>query len=100
MKVSTKTKSTAGKPYTCNKCGKGIKPGQKYYQWQHRHAQPSRRHVECGYPRQSELCTGKMSGVYAAVESVEDAVAIAERPALESRTPRRRLRNWGNFELP
>lgn len=79
MRVQLKTKNKGVKhaTYPCRKCDKPIAAGQKYYQWQHRNAPPSRQHAEHGAPRQSELCTGKMSGVYAATEGVEDAVKVA-----------------------
>ena len=76
MRVALKTKNKGIKveTYSCRKCSEPIKAGEKYYQWQHKHQPPSRQHQSHGAPRQSELCTGKMSGVYAAIESVEDAI--------------------------
>lgn len=81
MRVRRKTKNKGVKyaTYPCRKCSEPIKAGDEYYEWQHRHAPPSRQHASHGAPRQSELCTGKMSAVYAAVESIEDAVGNARR---------------------
>lgn len=79
MRVYTKTKNNGGKKpsYQCSKCEKPIIPGQKYFEYKHRYAAPNRRHVEHGAPKQSEMCTGKMSGVYAAIEGAEDTLAAA-----------------------
>lgn len=78
-RVYEKTKSTAGKPYSCGKCSSNIEPKTKYYEWSFRYGGTHRRHVACGRPRQSELTQSKMSSVYAAVESVEDAVEAAQK---------------------
>lgn len=77
MRVALKTKNKGVKraTYPCRKCAEPIVAGQQYYEWKHRHAEPSRQHHSHGAPRQSELCTGKMSGVYAAIEGVEDVIA-------------------------
>ncbi len=58
--------------YTCSKCGQDILPGQSRYEWSFRYGGTYRRHVDCGYPRQSELTQSKMGEVYAAQEAVED----------------------------
>jgi chromosome segregation ATPase len=81
MKVALKTKNKGVKveTYGCRKCSEPIKAGDKYYEWKHRHAPPSRQHTSHGQPRQSELCTGKMSGVYAAIEGLEDTIAEARK---------------------
>lgn len=78
-RVNTKTKSKAGKAYNCNKCQKPIEPGHEYYEWTFYHARPSRRHVACGRPRESELTNSKLSGAYAAVEGLQDAIAAARK---------------------
>lgn len=81
MRVALKTKNKGVKveTYGCRKCSEPIKAGDKYYEWKHRHAAPSRQHASHGSPRQSELCTGKMSGVYAAIEGLEDTIAEARK---------------------
>lgn len=71
-RVNRSTKNKAGKSYTCDVCSKGITAGQDYYSWSFR-----RRHVECGYPKRSELTHSKMSAVYAAVESAEESISTA-----------------------
>lgn len=77
MRVALKTKNKGVKvaQYPCRKCKEPIVAGEKYYEWKHRYAPPSRQHQTHGAPRQSELCTSKMSAVYAAIESVEDVIA-------------------------
>lgn len=81
MRVHSKTKNKGIKhaTYPCLKCDQPIKAGDKYYEWQHRHAKPSRQHQSHGAPRQSELCAGKMSGVYGAVEGAEDGIVAARK---------------------
>lgn len=81
MRVALKTKNKGIKheTYGCRKCSEPIKAGDQYYEWKHRHAAPSRQHMSHGSPRQSELCTGKMSGVYAAIEGLEDTIAEARK---------------------
>lgn len=79
MRVTLRTKRIKATEFQCRKCSEPIKPGDKYYEWKHNHAPVSRQHQSHGAPRTSELCTGKMSGVYAAIESVEDAVEAARK---------------------
>lgn len=81
MRVALKTKNKGVKvaTYPCRKCDQPIKAGEQYYEWKHRHAPPSRQHQTHGGPRQSELCTGKMSGVYAAIAAAEDAMGEAHK---------------------
>lgn len=62
----------------CNKCGKPIKPGQRYLKWTFHRSLPTLRHEECGHPRPSELTRSKVSGLYAARESAEDAISSWE----------------------
>lgn len=81
MRVHTITKSTQAKfkdhTFPCTKCSEPIRAGQKFYMYQPNHQQPRRSHAEHGSIKQSELCQGKMSGVYAAVEGLEEAIAQA-----------------------
>ena len=81
MRVHTITKSTAAKfathTFPCTKCSNPIKAGEKFYMYQPNHSKPRRSHIEHGAPKQSELCQGKMSGVYAAVEGAEADISIA-----------------------
>lgn len=59
------------------KCDQPIKAGEEFYTWQHNHCPPTYRHKQHGGPKQSELCTGKMSGVYAALETAQDDIDAA-----------------------
>ena len=77
MQVHLRTKRIKATVFNCNRCAEPIKAGDQYYEWKHNHAPVSRRHVAHGRPRQSELCTGKMSGVYTATEGLEDAISTA-----------------------
>ncbi len=77
MRVHLRTKRIKATTFACNRCSEPIKVGEKYYEWKHNHAPVSRRHVQHGAPKQSELCTGKMSGVYAATEALEEAITSA-----------------------
>lgn len=81
MRVHLRTKSTAEKfkdhTFPCRKCAEPIKAGQKFFTWKHNHAPASYQHQEHGGPKTSELCTGKMSGVYAAIEDANIAVQEA-----------------------
>lgn len=80
-RVRTKTKSRAGQKYHCGKCGKAIKPKEKYYEWKFRYGGTHRQHESCGYPRASQLTQSKMSTVYAAIEDAGDDIAKAETPS-------------------
>lgn len=82
VKLKTKNKGIKQETYPCRKCSEPIKAGEKYYEWKHRHADPSRQHSTHGAPKQSELCTGKMSGVYAANEALEEAIASGDHGGL------------------
>lgn len=79
MRVALRTKRIKATVFECRKCDQPIKPGDKYYEWKHNHAPVSRQHQEHGAPKQSELCTGKMSGVYAAIEGAEADIAAARK---------------------
>lgn len=73
-RVNSAMKNRAGKKIKCGRCGKEIKPGDKYFYFTFRYGG---KHIRCAehYPRPSELTQSKMSGVYAAVEGVEDTIA-------------------------
>lgn len=58
----------AGKDYPES----GIKKGQLYYKWSFRYGGT---HKSASYPRASQLTQSKYSGVYAALEGIEDACA-------------------------
>lgn len=77
-RVKSKTKSKAGKPYSCIACRKSIVAGQKYFEWAFFRQAPRRKHDECGRPKQSELDNSKMSAVYAAIEGAEESIAKAD----------------------
>lgn len=70
--IYTTRKRRDGSNYTCSKCHKDILQGQKRYEWSFRYGGTYRRHVDCGYPRQSELTQSKMAEVYSATEDLED----------------------------
>lgn len=76
-RVYTKVKSTRGAPRTCGKCGKRIEPKQRYYEWGFRYGGTYRRHVDCGYPKMSELTQSKMSTVLASIEDAEEQLPSA-----------------------
>ena len=76
-RVTTRTKNRGGRDRHCGRCGEVIKPGEKYYTWAFRYG-GSRFNCYRHHPRQSELTQSKMSGVYAAIESAQDAIAAAE----------------------
>lgn len=79
MRVHTITKSTATKfathTFPCTKCAEPIRAGEQFYMYQPNRSTPRRSHIAHGSPKQSELCQGKMSGVYAAVEGAETDIA-------------------------
>lgn len=87
-KVQTKKKNAAGDPYTCCQCSDTIKAGESYYEWSFRYGGTYRQHTSHGTPKQSQLTQSKMSAAYAAIESAENSISIAEniedlRSALE-----------------
>jgi hypothetical protein len=71
-KTRARTKHSEDGFYHCSKCGNDILPGQSRYEWSFRYGGTYRRHVDCGYPKQSELTQSKMGQVYAATEALED----------------------------
>lgn len=74
-KIYESTKSSRGETHNCDKCHQPITTGQKFLYWKLSMNSPlHRRHAACGRPRPSELTSSKLSGVYAAVESAEDAL--------------------------
>jgi len=77
-RVTQHTASNRGRTYRCTGCGEEITEGQRYYMWVRRIGPKSgyRRHVECGYPRPSEL-----SGAKTAV--IDDEVQSYTTPELE-----------------
>jgi hypothetical protein len=79
VKLKTKNKGIKVETYPCRKCEEPIKPGEQYYEWKHRNSPFSRQHQSHGAPKQSELCSGKMSGVYAATEELSDVIDAASR---------------------
>lgn len=77
-RVSEKKKNNAGQPYGCDRCPEKIKPGDKYFEWSFRYGGTHRQHISHGKPKQSQLTQSKMSGVYSAVETAEDAIGTAD----------------------
>jgi hypothetical protein len=79
-RVYTKTKNRGGKKlsYSCSRCPEPILPGQTYHEWSFRYGPKMRQHTQHGLPRRSQLTMSKMSGVYAAVEEVEDLISAEE----------------------
>lgn len=65
-------------PMQCCKCTSQIVKGERYYQWAikaQRGGTVYRQHESHGRPKQSQLTHSKMSDVYAAIESAEEAIA-------------------------
>jgi hypothetical protein len=62
------------------RCHKPITAGQEYHTWYPRYGPTTgfSIHAEHGYPRRSETTTSKMSGVYSAVEALEDELDSIE----------------------
>jgi len=70
---------SARKEQRCSKCGKPIEVGKSYRWWKHMHSAPTKWHIEHGHPPQSVLTTSeKMSRVYEAQETLDDALGIAK----------------------
>lgn len=67
----TAKKSTAGKEIKCGRCGAAIKPGEQYFYFSVGFRGSKQYRCYLHSPRQSELCGSKMSGAYAANESIE-----------------------------
>jgi hypothetical protein len=72
-RVNTQKKSTRGKDIRCGRCGAEIVPGEDYFKWSFRYG-GTRTNCYRHRPRPSELTQSKLSEVYAAVESAEDAL--------------------------
>jgi hypothetical protein len=76
-RVYTKTKSAAGKTYSCTKCSKPITKGQEYHEWSFRYGGTRRQHAACGRPKPSQLTQSKLAAVYEAQEAAEEQIAGA-----------------------
>lgn len=61
---------------TCDKCREVIEPGTQRYTWSFRYGGTYNRHEACGHPRPSELTQGAVGTLYAAQESVQDAMSF------------------------
>lgn len=72
-RVFSKTKNRAGKQYTCHKCGRIIRPGEKYFSYSFRYG-GTYRHCSNHYPKRSDLTQSLMGEVYVAIEDAEDRV--------------------------
>lgn len=72
----TKTR-TAGKQWTCSRCGDTIAKGDTYVSWE-MGFRPSRKIVRCSkgacFPRASERETSMVADAYAAQENAEDEI--------------------------
>ena len=77
-RVEKKTKSTAGKPYTCTKCHEPIAPRTEYYSWSFRYGGTYRQHVSCGYPRRGQLTQSKLASVYNTQDDANETISKAE----------------------
>lgn len=63
----TKSPRATKRPYVCTGCREEITAGQRYYKWSKRYGGPRYRHVECGYPRPTELSDRKTAQIEEAV---------------------------------
>jgi len=77
-RVNTATKSRVGKEIMCRRCHRKIEPGERYFYYKFRYG-GKYTHCKLHPPRASELTQSKMSGVYAAVEGAEDALALLQK---------------------
>lgn len=77
MSIARIKTQKAAKPYTCDKCGTGIKPKDEYRSYKvgfrSRHVNRRCMKAECT-PRSSELESSKLADVYAAIEDAEDQI--------------------------
>lgn len=67
-------KLKAGKKIKCGRCAARILPGEQYYYFSVGFRGQKQYRCNLHHPRGSELCGSKMAGVYAANESIEDAM--------------------------
>lgn len=76
-RVNTQTRSTRGRAKHCGRCGREIKPGERYFSYSFRYGGTQ---VRCSehYPKQSELTQSKLSELYSAIEGAEEEMASAE----------------------
>lgn len=82
-------KSKAGKELKCGRCQQPIIPGDTYFYFSVGFRGAKSIRCKNHRPKQSELCGSKLSGAYAAIEGVEEALSQATCPndiaeALES----------------
>jgi len=68
-KVHKVRKSSAGKEYICVKCRKPIVAGQEYFHWTKYRSATQQQHVDCGYPRRSQLSNSKMGPLWDEVDA-------------------------------
>lgn len=77
-RVTTHKKVRGQKVYRCQRCGQPVEPGQQYYYWSRRVAPNNYQHVDCGYPRASQLSGRKTAVVLDAAQDAENAVGAWE----------------------
>lgn len=80
------THTATRKEHHCQRCSEPITKGQTYYNWSPGfRVRPQYQHAAHGYPRASQT-TGndKLSTLYGAYESIEDAVGSVEKEDPES----------------
>ena len=70
-------KSKAGKEIKCGRCGAAVTPGDPYFYFSVGFRGVKQIRCKDHHPRPSELCGNKMSGAYAANESLEEAINSA-----------------------
>jgi len=83
-RVHTVTARASKFARTCDKCSKPIEVGQRHHHWSFRYGGTYYRHVDCGYPRPSDLTQSKLASVYAAREDAEDTLEGLEFVAGET----------------
>lgn len=74
-RVYTQTARKSKYDRTCTGCREAIEPGQRVYTWSPRFSGKRFRHVDCGYPRPTELSNRKTAQVEEAAEDAKGAVS-------------------------
>jgi len=66
-RVTTHTARKSKYERRCRRCGQPMEPGQRYYFWSRRVSPENYQHVDCGYPRPTQLSGRKTAAVEEAV---------------------------------
>jgi hypothetical protein len=70
-RVTTHTARASKYERRCRRCGQPMEPGQRYYFWSRRVSPENYQHVDCGFPRPTQLSSRKTAVVEEAIHDAQ-----------------------------